>query len=151
MPNQLEPLTIGQLAKQFGVSTRSLRYYEEHGLITPLGRTEGKYRLYDGTTAPKRVKAILALQSLGYSLHDIATMLTATPTSNGKTDTITATRARLSHQQEQLNDKLVLLSDIKQQVDTKLNILENACTPCVANQPTGNCSPDCEHHHVHED
>ena len=43
--NTPPPFTIGQLAKRAGVSTSSLRYYEEQGLLKPCGRTEAGYRL----------------------------------------------------------------------------------------------------------
>src|ERR1700744_2958706 len=39
-------LTIGQVAESIGVSTHTLRYYEQAGLIRPVGRTQGGHRLY---------------------------------------------------------------------------------------------------------
>ncbi|HZZ12893.1 MAG TPA: MerR family transcriptional regulator [Paraburkholderia sp.] len=39
-------LTIGQVAEAIGVSTHTLRYYEQAGLIRPVGRTQAGHRLY---------------------------------------------------------------------------------------------------------
>jgi DNA-binding transcriptional MerR regulator len=39
-------LTIGQVAETIGVSTHTLRYYEQAGLIRPVGRTQAGHRLY---------------------------------------------------------------------------------------------------------
>jgi DNA-binding transcriptional MerR regulator len=39
-------LTIGQVAAQSGVSTHTLRYYEQAGLLRPVGRTDAGHRLY---------------------------------------------------------------------------------------------------------
>ncbi|MEM8506060.1 MAG: MerR family DNA-binding transcriptional regulator, partial [Cyanobacteria bacterium P01_D01_bin.1] len=39
-------LQVGELAKQTGLSIRTLRYYDEIGLLVPSHRTEAEYRLY---------------------------------------------------------------------------------------------------------
>ncbi|MEM5342585.1 MerR family transcriptional regulator [Paraburkholderia azotifigens] len=41
-----KPLTIGQVAASSGVSTHTLRYYEQAGLLRPVGRTDSGHRLY---------------------------------------------------------------------------------------------------------
>lgn len=66
--------TIGQLAKRIGVRTSTLRYYEEQGLLTPAGRTESGYRLYD-EQAEQTLYFIQRAQRLGFSLADIGTLL----------------------------------------------------------------------------
>jgi DNA-binding transcriptional MerR regulator len=45
-PTTLIALTIGQVAETIGVSTHTLRYYEQTGLIRPVGRTQSGHRLY---------------------------------------------------------------------------------------------------------
>jgi MerR family transcriptional regulator, thiopeptide resistance regulator len=40
-------LKVGDLAKQTGVSVRTLHYYDEIGLLSPSHRTDTGYRLYD--------------------------------------------------------------------------------------------------------
>jgi MerR family transcriptional regulator, copper efflux regulator len=67
-------LTIGQLAKQAGVSRSMLRYYEEQGLLKPAARTSAGYRLY----APSAAQTLLFIQRaqrLGFSLGDIQQLL----------------------------------------------------------------------------
>lgn len=66
--------TIGRLADQVGFSTSALRYYEATGLLTPVGRTEAGYRLYDDT-ALARLEFIAAAKHLGCSLDEIAELL----------------------------------------------------------------------------
>lgn len=141
--------TVGQLAKQFGVSTRTLRYYEEAGLLMPIRNATSRYRLYDGH-ATKRIKAILALQGLGYTLADIADMLINPPT-EGKASTIAASKTRLTKQQATLSEKLVVLTEVKSNVDNKLAILDSVCAPCLDANPDTACATNCEHHYVHED
>jgi DNA-binding transcriptional MerR regulator len=67
-------LTIGQLAKQAGVSRSMLRYYEEQGLLKPAGRTSAGYRLYSPETA-RTLLFIRRAQRLGFALSDIQTLL----------------------------------------------------------------------------
>ena len=67
-------ITIGQLAKQAGVRTSALRYYEEQGLLTPAGRNESGYRLY-APEAAQTLRFIQRAQRLGFSLTDIHALL----------------------------------------------------------------------------
>lgn len=67
---------IGELTKNTGLSARTLRYYDEIGLLKPTETTEAGYRLYDGQ-ATQRLSAILFYRELGFSLGDIADILDA--------------------------------------------------------------------------
>ena len=67
------PLTVRDAAERLGVTPRTLKYYEERGLVSPT-RSEGRYRLYDEEDL-KRFGRILRLRSLGFSLHGITEML----------------------------------------------------------------------------
>jgi DNA-binding transcriptional MerR regulator len=63
-----EYLTIGDVAVQFEVSSRALRFYEERGLLKPKRR--GVTRLYDRRQRA-RIKLILRGKALGFSLTEI--------------------------------------------------------------------------------
>ncbi len=69
-------LTIGQLAKQVGVRTSTLRYYEKEGLLEPNGRSESGYRFY-AEDAIQTIRLIQRAQRLGFSLADIRPLLQA--------------------------------------------------------------------------
>lgn len=66
-------LTVRDAAERLGVTPRTLKYYEERGLVSPT-RSEGRYRLYDEDDL-KRFGRILRLRSLGFSLHSVTEML----------------------------------------------------------------------------
>ena len=55
---------IGELARMAGITTRTLRFYEEAGLLAPSGRSERGYRLYCSADAD-RLQEILLLRSAG--------------------------------------------------------------------------------------
>ena len=66
---------IGEVAKLTGVTTRTLRYWEELGLLQPASRTDGGERLY-GTSDVRRVTRIRDWQELlGFSLDEVKTVL----------------------------------------------------------------------------
>ena len=63
-------LQIGELATQTGLSIRTLRYYDEIGLLVPSHRTEAEYRLYSEADIA-RLQQILSLRQLGFALKEI--------------------------------------------------------------------------------
>ena len=71
----MKRLTIGQLAKESGVRTDTIRYYEQLGLIKPEGRSESGYRLYSDD-AIRLVQFIRRAKDLGFTLAEIKTLLT---------------------------------------------------------------------------
>ncbi len=63
-------MKVGELAKQTGVSVRTLHYYDEIGLLKPSSHTEAGYRLYTAGDIA-RLQQIKSLQQLGFSLEEI--------------------------------------------------------------------------------
>ena len=66
--------TTSVLCKSAGVTRGQLRLYEDAGLIAPQSRTEAGYRQY-GSDTPDRLKAIRYLKDLGFTLAEIALLL----------------------------------------------------------------------------
>lgn len=67
---------IGEIASETGMTVRTLRYYEEIGLIEPESRTESGHRLY-GPEAVERLYKISLLLQLGLSLNAVRNSLEA--------------------------------------------------------------------------
>lgn len=65
---------IGELAERTGMSLRTLRHYDEVGLVTASGRTEGGFRLYTHDDY-ERLLLIRRMKPLGYSLEEMAELL----------------------------------------------------------------------------
>lgn len=66
--------TISQLADEFGITPRAIRYYEECGLLSPQRRTPSSQRLYDERDRA-RLKLILRGKRFGYSLNEIGDVI----------------------------------------------------------------------------
>ena len=68
-------MRIQEAAAEAGLTPRSVRYYEEMGLLKPAARSEGDYRLYDDTDL-ERLRFIKGLRDdAGFSLAEIARLL----------------------------------------------------------------------------
>ena len=68
--------SIHALAKLAGVSARTLRYYDQIGLLGPKGKTEAGYRLY-GREEVDLLQQILFYRALGVKLSEIARIVQA--------------------------------------------------------------------------
>jgi DNA-binding transcriptional MerR regulator len=65
---------IGEVAERVGLSLRTIRYYEEIGLVTPSGRTEGGFRLYTDADV-ERLELVKALKPVGMSLESLGELI----------------------------------------------------------------------------
>ncbi|MGW9231251.1 Cu(I)-responsive transcriptional regulator [Pseudorhizobium sp. NPDC055634] len=67
-------MNIGQASDASGVSAKMIRYYEEIGLIRPMGRTGNNYRVY-GEDEVHLLRFIKRARNLGFSLEETETLL----------------------------------------------------------------------------
>ncbi|MEO0458368.1 MAG: MerR family transcriptional regulator, partial [Cyanobacteria bacterium P01_A01_bin.114] len=67
-------MKIGELAKQTGLSVRTLHYYDEIGLLSPSNRTQIGHRIYSEQDIT-RLQRIVSLRQLGFSLKEIQACL----------------------------------------------------------------------------
>ncbi|MEQ9394213.1 MerR family transcriptional regulator [Haliea sp.] len=108
---------ISELAEEFGVTTRTIRFYEEKGLIQP--RREGQKRLY--TPADRvRIKLILRGKRIGMSLQESVEVIDMYDPEHNNRDqlhslirTVQDKRARLLRQQQDIEDMLAGLDEVQ--------------------------------------
>ncbi len=67
-------MQIGEVAERTGLSLRTLRHYDELGLLRPSGRSEGGFRLYDSADLA-RLLVIRRMKPLGFSLEAMQDVL----------------------------------------------------------------------------
>ena len=82
MSRQDRTWRIGELARETGLTVRTLHHYDQLGLLSPLSRTEGGHRCYTSGDV-RRLHRIVALRSLGISLEEIGTLLDGEPDPTG--------------------------------------------------------------------
>lgn len=112
------PKLIGVVAKESGLPIKTIRYYEEFGLLKTIGRTEGGYRLFSPDVLT-RLHFIKRAQHLGMSLADIREFLEVHDHGD----------LPCKHVQEKLNEKLIeidrqiqQLQLLKQEIKSLLGI-----------------------------
>ena len=76
MSDRPEPATmhIGAVASRTGLSLRTLRHYDEVGLVRPSGRTDGGFRLYTEQDV-ERLLVVRRMKPLGFTLEEMADLL----------------------------------------------------------------------------
>jgi DNA-binding transcriptional MerR regulator len=74
---------IGELARETGLTVRTLHHYDRLGLLSPLSRTEGGHRCHTADDV-RRLHRIVALHSPGISLEEIRTLLDGEPRNNSR-------------------------------------------------------------------
>ncbi|UFR02168.1 MerR family transcriptional regulator [Streptomyces sp. Go40/10] len=67
-------LTIGELARATGLPVRTIRYWSDEGVLVPVTRSAGGYRLY-GAGDVARLELIRTLRELGLGLQDVCGVL----------------------------------------------------------------------------
>ncbi len=126
MSNEPEEVTqIGALAKQLEITTRTIRYYEEIGLMGTISRRGGTTRSYSKDDV-LRLKFILKMKSLGISLKEIQQLSDIFDINDQDFSTITPKLIEiLDHHISRLDEKMVSLSSLRQDiVEYRLRIME---------------------------
>ncbi len=114
----MEKITVKQLAKMASVSSRTLRHYDDLGLLPAQRDGTNNYRYYT-TTDMLRLQQILFYRKLGLSLSDIQSILNAPD--------FTLEKALHSHRSD-LQKEQVRLQMLLQTVDHTLNYLKGKST-----------------------
>lgn len=113
-------VSITELTREFGVSTRTLRFYEEEGLLAPLRR--GRTRLYRPSDRT-RLKLILRGKRLGFSLSDIREIISMYDQASGELRQLGLVLDRIKQRREELERKR---KDIEATL-SELNDVEARC------------------------
>ncbi len=104
--------TITQLTQEFDITTRTLRFYEAQGLVSPQRR--GRQRLYTPGDRT-RVKLILRGKRLGFSLAEVKEMISMYGSAPGEIGQLQLLMEKISARREELLEK---------QRDIELTLLE---------------------------
>ncbi|CUA95199.1 MerR family transcriptional regulator [Pannonibacter indicus] len=103
--------TIGDLAKEFGVTLRTLRFYEDRGLLNP--KRDGLNRVYTRRDRA-RLKLVVMGKRVGFSLSEIRDMLDLYDLRDGQ---VTQLRVALSRFNEQIAVLETQRKDIDQAIE----------------------------------
>lgn len=117
--------TITELTREFGVSTRTLRFYEDEGLIHPERR--GRTRLF--RAADRRlIMEILRGRRIGFTIAEIREIIQVYRDPPGEAGQLRLLMKRVEEKRDELNQKR---KDIEETLD-ELNNVEEACLTRLA-------------------
>ena len=150
-------LRIGDFARLGETNLRTLRYYEQLGLMSPTARSEGGFRYYRRTDL-NRLRMIRDLQSLGLELAQIGELMNTRANSCagdeaplGRDEQMARVRAALTQRKRLIDEQVERLQGVSQRVAEAIGKLgdcegcehapsvdNNFCEPC---QKTGQSLP----------
>lgn len=120
----LKMLTIGDLARELDISTRTIRYYEERGLLSPQ-RTEGtQQRLYTPRDRV-RLKLLLRARGLGFALDDIRELFEIYDATHDERQQEERLRLMILERLRQIETQLRDLTDLRDELRDALDQVES--------------------------
>jgi len=123
-PSPVAPLRIGEAAEQAGVSTRTVRYYEQVGLLEDVDRSPGGTRRYS-TRDVETLLRIRELQALmGFDLDQIRTIIQAERRMDELRTEWNRASLSTSRQRAILAEAGALNDELRAQVDAKIAELQ---------------------------
>jgi DNA-binding transcriptional MerR regulator len=111
-------MLIGELAERSGTSTRTLRYYEQHGLVRARRDSNG-YRRYDDAEL-RMVHEIRALLAVGFGLDDIKPFVECLRAGNAAGHVCPDSVAVLRRKLAEVDAYLSRLTDVRDQLRDQL-------------------------------
>jgi DNA-binding transcriptional MerR regulator len=121
-------MRIGKLAKITGVTPRTIRFYEEIGLITPTGHSTKGNRLYSSDCIDK-VLTINNLKEYGLKLSEIEEIFRAKEGAPTKKEAVGKIKTILTEQEKTLGFRIAFLNKMKGELHDTLQVLEG-CPTC---------------------
>ncbi|MGM0451230.1 MAG: MerR family transcriptional regulator [Pseudomonadota bacterium] len=118
--------TISDLAREFDITTRTIRFYEETGLLDP--RREGQQRIYSDADRVK-LKLILRGKRLGFSLAESRDIIEMYDPESGNERQLNALLSKIRERREQLNEQMRELQLMQVELDEAEKRCLNAMTP----------------------
>lgn len=123
----MKRLTRGQLAKQSGVNSATIRYYEKIGLLPEPPRSNAGYRLFSNKSI-NRIRFIKQSQELGFSLREIKELLDLRVTPEATTSDA---RQRATEKIADIADKIKRLRGMKNSLEI---LVESCCNEASASE-----------------
>jgi len=123
--NQMPPtqsFSIGDLAREFEITTRTIRFYEDRGLLAPT--RVGQTRVYCSRDRV-RLNLILRGKRLGFTLDEVAEMLDMYDAPEGET-------VQISYFVQRMRERRAVLEAQREDIENVLDELQKLETRCMA-------------------
>ncbi len=123
-------LTTGDMARLTGNTLRTVRFYEESGILTPDRRSAGGHRLF-GTQQLERLKFVGDMRATGLSLEAIRALLALKGQAASGGDAAERTSRAVRDQLAALDEKIALLQRVREELKGVDRLLRTHCRQCT--------------------
>ena len=124
--------TISELAKEFGITTRTIRFYEEKGLLTP--RRQGQRRIYSSADRV-RITLIVRGKRIGMTLAECVEIIEMYDPQHNNQDQLNSLLATVDRRRALLEQQRRDIEDMLQGLDEVQALCEKALADSDANAP----------------
>lgn len=128
-------LRIGEMSRLFGVTLRTLRFYEDRGLIQPL--REGPARLYSHRDCA-RLKLILLGRKVGFSLREVKQMMDLYDPAGGNLRQMRVTLEKSERQLARLEQQKAAIDEAIRELVDGMEILRGRMAGHVSRKDAAN-------------
>ena len=132
---------VGELAKAVGKTVRAMHLYEEMGLLRPVSRSSGGYRLYT-PEAVARVNWISRMQDMGFSLPEVQGFLRTWESSENGPNGMRTVRAVFEEKLAETRANVERLRALERELEASLSYLDlcGTCGPTHKQTDCGCCA-----------
>lgn len=135
------PLTTGDLARACDTTVRTVRFYEEAGVLCPETRSEGGHRLF-GKANLQKLQLIMDLREAGLSLNDIRALFELKRDCASPEEASAAMSESLERQIEEMQRKIAVLRRLREELASTVAIIQE-CRTCESDEFPKRCC-DCD-------
>lgn len=135
-------LTTGDMARQSRSTLRTVRFYEEAGLLEPAARTEGGHRLFPPAEL-RKLKLVAELRAAGFALDEIKEMLGTKLRCDCGAEASRDISEQLARQIAIMNQRIGLMKRLLAELESAQEHL-NDCAQCQDGHYFPNACGECE-------
>jgi DNA-binding transcriptional MerR regulator len=136
-----KPLTTGDLARECETTVRTVRFYEEAGVLCPETRSEGGHRLF-GPADLQKLQLIMDLREAGLSLNDIKALFELKKEHRTPERASVEMSKLLEGQIEEMQRKIAVLRRLREELASTVAIIQE-CRGCDSGEFPKRCG-DCD-------
>lgn len=131
------PLSSGDLARACNTTVRTVRFYEEAGLVEPVTRSEGGHRLYAAHQVP-RLSLIIDLREAGLSLQDIKSLFELKQHAGTSLEASERMTAILHRRIDEMQAKIACLRKLREELAQTATMIRE-CGSCSGDRFPSRC------------
>ena len=121
--------SLKEMVRRSGATPRTIRFYEEVGLISPIGRTPGGHRQYSERELEK-LGFIADLRDAGLAIEEIKELFDLRRQAGSAKEGSVQVVRRLNEKIEELRRRMVVLGRLRDEFASSVDIFQHSCAEC---------------------